>query len=98
MILHLGRDVSVFAKDVVMILDAPCAILSQKTRQTVEKTRQSGHYFHLCQGEPKSFVFVQRGNEAPALYTSGISAGTLRKRCCRPARLGLERNKHAGKR
>lgn len=84
MILHLGQDVSVFVKDVVMIMDVQRVNTSQKTRQYVDKTRESGNYFHLGQGEPKSYVLVQRGEEAPKLYTSNISATTLYKRCLRP--------------
>jgi len=86
MLLHLGQDVSVFAKDVVMIMDAQRVNESQKSRQYIEKARESGNYFHLCEGEPKSYVLVQRGLGAPVLYTSAISTATLYKRCLRPTK------------
>ncbi len=85
MLLHLGQDVSVFARDVVMIMDAQRVNELQKSRQYIEKTRESGNYFHLCEGDPKSYVLIQRGCGAPVLYTSAISAATLQKRCTRPA-------------
>ena len=86
MILHLGQDVSVFAKDVVMIMDAQRINASQKTRHYVDQARESGNYFHLCKGEPKSYVLVKRGKGASLLYTSNISAGTLCKRCLRQSK------------
>jgi hypothetical protein len=84
MFLHLGADVSVFVKDVVMIMDAQRANESPKSREYIEQTRNNGNYYHLCEGEPKSYVLVQRGLGAPVLYTSAISAATLYKRCQRP--------------
>ncbi len=86
MILHLGQDVSVFVRDVVMIMDAQRVNASQRTRQYVEKARENGNYFHLCEGEPKSYVLVQQGKRASLLYTSNISATTLYKRCLRPTK------------
>ncbi len=85
MLLHLGQDVSVFAKDVVMIMDAQRVNEMSKSREYIEKARESGNYFHLCEGDPKSYVLVQRGSGAPVLYTSAISTATLLKRCQRPS-------------
>jgi hypothetical protein len=85
MLLHLGADVSVFAKDVVMIMDAQRAAQSPALLGYLNKTRQSGHYFHLCQGEPRSYVLIKRGEWAPVLYTSGITAATLYRRCIHTA-------------
>jgi len=97
MILHIGRDVSVFAKDVVMILDAERANDSPKTRQTLEKARENGNYFRLCEEVPKSYVIVKRNKERPVLYTSNISASTLYKRCLRRTKPLRERKENAGR-
>jgi hypothetical protein len=86
MLLHLGQDVSVFAKDLVMIMDALRVNASPKTRGIVDSARKSGNYFNLCEGEPRSYVLIQRGGGAPVLYTSAISAHTLYKRCRKPGR------------
>ncbi len=86
MILHLGQDVSVFVRDVVMIMDVQRVNASHRTRQYVERARENGNYFHLCQGEAKSYVLVQKGKGDSVLYTSNISAATLYKRCQRPSK------------
>lgn len=79
MILHMGGDAVVPAKDIVMILDM--ATLSAKaTRLYVEKSKEDGRFIELEKGESKSLIIT---NDAVGgtVYASPISAATLHKRC-----------------
>ena len=81
MLLHLGRDVSVFTNDVVMIMDAQSVLGAAATQGFLARVQRQSHTVQLCAQAPKSYVLVRRKGEEERLYGSPISAATLLKRC-----------------
>jgi len=80
MYLHLGADVVVSMKQLVMILDLKTAGAAEASRQFIERLPQRIKVTDISDGEPKSLVLTDK--EA---FFSPISSLTLKRR----AGLGL---------
>ena len=81
MLLHLGKDVSVFTNDIVMIMDVQSVLSTAATQRFFAHAQDQSHVVRLCEQPPKSYVLIRRKGEAQRLYGSPISAATLLKRC-----------------
>lgn len=78
MILHLGSDLVVYEKDIIMIIDASCAA-AKNTRECIDAAGMVPHEFIGEEEEPKSYVIAKDG-QGTKIYPSPISSGTLHKR------------------
>jgi len=72
--LHLGGDVVVSKKDVIMILDTQ-TLTSPATREFIEIAGDEGFIKNISGGKEKSYVVTTR-----EIYISPISCKTLQKR------------------
>lgn len=91
MLLHLGKDVSVFTKDIVMIMDVQSVSGAVATQRFFARAQDQSHTVQLCAQVPKSYVLIRRKGEEEQLYGSPISAATLLKRCEEAERTRIRR-------
>lgn len=78
MILHLGSDLVVCEKDVIMIMDSSCAN-AKSTKEYIDRAEKAES--SVPEGEqPKSYVIVADGDSS-RVHASPISSQTLWKRC-----------------
>lgn len=75
MYLHLGADVVVSMKQLVMILDLKTAGAAEASRRFLERLPQTMKVTDISAGEPKSLVLT----DSEAIY-SPISSLTLKRR------------------
>ena len=96
MFLHLGNDVYVKQKDIVMICNLDTASVSKNTQIYLKKCEEKGLIETICTDIPKTFVLTSkrtRGlkkdiketrktlrNNKDKIYLTNISSGTLLKR------------------
>lgn len=104
MFLHLGNDVYVKQKDIVMICNLDTASVSKNTQIYLKKCEENGLVETICTDIPKSFVLVSQRtkglksmakekkkvlkNNKDKIYLTNISSVTLLKRSSN----GLELN------
>ncbi|MGE5486142.1 MAG: extracellular matrix regulator RemB [Ignavibacteriales bacterium] len=74
MLLHIGADVTVLLRDVVVILNAKRS-LAESTREFLGNARHKGAVHSIADGAPKSIVVLDE-----RVYQSPISSVTLAKR------------------
>jgi len=74
LLLHIGADVTVLLKDVIVILNARRG-LAESTRQFLGNARHKGAVRLIADGAPKSIVVLDE-----KVYQSPISSVTLAKR------------------
>lgn len=74
MLLHIGADVTVLLRDVVVILNAK-RNLAEPTREFLGSARHKGLVRLIDEGAPKSIVVLEE-----RVYQSPISSVTLAKR------------------
>lgn len=72
MFLHIGGDVSVPVKDIILILDLKSAGVSVATKEFLEINRDEGLVTKVGSGEPKSLILTTE-----RAYLSAISSLTL---------------------
>lgn len=78
MLLHLGEDTMLHAKDIVMMLDLSRADVPD-TQAFLQAAREAGIVRNIARETPKTAVLVHT-HEGQALYLSPISSATLLKR------------------
>lgn len=104
MFLHLGNDVYVKQKDIVMICNLDTASVSKNTQIYLKKCEETGLVETICTDIPKSFVLMSQRtkglksrtkekkkvlkNNKDKIYLTNISSVTLLKRSSN----GLELN------
>lgn len=79
MFLHLGNDVYISEKDIVMLGNLDTATVSKYTKSYLEKCEKDGVVETVCSDIPKTFVVVRKKNK-DKLYLTNISSVTLQKR------------------
>lgn len=86
--MHIGDDILVFKKDILLIIDAKRSEGIDINKEFFQVGEEEG--FFICRVDnPKSYIVTQRGNEdnrikkghiKTYIYESKISANTLIKR------------------
>ena len=79
MFLHLGNDVYISEKDIIMIGNLDTATVSRYTKSYLEKCEKAHLIETVCTDIPKTFV-VSRKKDKDKVYLTNISSGTLVKR------------------
>jgi len=79
MFLHLGNDVYISEKDIIMIGNLDTATVSRYTKSYLEKCEKEHLVETVCTDIPKTFV-VSRKRNKDKVYLTNISSGTLLKR------------------
>ena len=79
MFLHLGNDVYISEKDIVVICNLDTATVSRYTKLYLEKCEKEGAVETVCSDIPKTFVVARRKNK-DRVYLTNISSTTLLKR------------------
>lgn len=79
MVLHIGKDMMVPQKDIIMILDYKEAITNDDTHRFLTKLGDIAHSFYIEEFGIKSVVIAQFLDKF-FIYYSPISAATLFKR------------------
>lgn len=79
MFLHLGNDVYISEKDIVLIGNLDTATVSRHTKLYLEKCEKEGAVETVCTDIPKTFV-VTRKKKKDKIFLTNISSITLLKR------------------
>ncbi len=79
MFLHLGNDVYISEKDIVLIGNLDTATVSRYTKFYLEKCEKEGAIETVCTDIPKTFV-VTRKKKKDRVFLTNISSITLLKR------------------
>lgn len=80
MFLHLGNDITVFAKDIVAFFDFENTTTSKITRKFLNDSETEKNVINVsCEDLPKSFVITEYRGKIK-IYISPISTSTLLKR------------------
>lgn len=79
MFLHLGNDIYIFEKDIVMLGNLDTATVSKYTKLYLEKCEKDGAVETVCTDIPKTFVIVRKKGK-DKVYLTNISSTTLLKR------------------
>lgn len=80
MFLHLGNDITVFAKDIVAVFDFENTTTSKLTRKFLNAGEAKNCVINVsCEDLPKSFVITEYRKKVK-IYISPISTSTLLKR------------------
>ena len=80
MILHIGDDVAIPDKDIIVILDVDAVEGSKTMRTYLDEMRSRQRLITLAGDTPKSYIVVKNELET-SVYASPISSVTLAKRC-----------------
>lgn len=89
MILHLGGDMVVYARDIIAILDKESTLKSKHSKDFLDICEKDGSVIKVTDEEPRSFVITERVEAKTytgksirkiIVYYSPISAPTLQKR------------------
>jgi hypothetical protein len=76
---HLGRDVSVRAKDIIGIFDMETATVSKDSRAFLKRCEDGDAVTNVSDDLPKSFVLCRYEGSAH-VFVSAISTPTLKRR------------------
>ena len=79
MILHIGKDIMVPLKDVILILDYKEAKTNEDTSKALKKLNENAHNIYIEKSNIKSIV-VAKFLDKFFIYYSPISSATLYKR------------------
>lgn len=79
MILHIGANHVVFARDIIAIVDSQCAAASSLNRESIARAKRAGHFFAPTD-EIASYVFTVESGE-DHVYGSPLTSATLANRC-----------------
>ncbi|MEA4911188.1 MAG: DUF370 domain-containing protein [Oscillospiraceae bacterium] len=81
MYIHLGEKTVVKTKSIIGIFDIDYCSVSRRTRDYLKKNEQAGRVVNVTGELPKSFIVYDDAlTGEKAVYISGISTATLRKR------------------
>ncbi len=78
MFLHIGGDVVLPMKNIVMIMDLETTSVSKDTKEFLRKTQEKGIITSISEDLPKSFVITETDKECK-IYLSPISSVTYEK-------------------
>ncbi len=84
MYLHLGKDISVEKKEIVMICDLDNCSYSYITREYLAWVQKAGQVINVSDDLPKAFVVCAPSQGGQRLYLSALSSATLLKRAETP--------------
>jgi len=79
MILHIGGDIVIPMKDIIVIIDLESTAMAKDTKAFLKIARQEGLIQKVSEDPPKSFILVKAHKKA-IVYYSPISSVTLMKR------------------
>jgi len=79
MFLHIGGDVVLPMKNIVMIMDLETTSVSKDTKEFLRKSQEKGIITSISEDLPKSFVITEADKKCK-IYLSPISSVTLQKR------------------
>ncbi len=79
MYIHLGNKAVVKDRSVIGIFDIDHCSISKRTREYLTKAQKSGQVINVTDELPKSFVVCESAGER-AVYVSGVSTATIKKR------------------
>ena len=79
MYVALGKEKSVFSKDIVAIFDLDITSQSHLTRRFLREAEKDGNVENTAEDIPKSFI-VCRQKEKNVVYLSQMATATLAKR------------------
>jgi hypothetical protein len=79
MYIHLGNETVVRSGDIIGIFDMDFCSVSKRTREFLRCAEEGGRVINVTGELPKSFV-VCGENRKSAVYISGVSPLTLKKR------------------
>lgn len=79
MFLHIGKNESIYFKDIIGIFDIESSTLSETTKEFLKERQDSMTLINVSSDIPKSFTLTFDGTESKA-YLSGSSSETLMKR------------------
>ncbi|MEA5050726.1 MAG: DUF370 domain-containing protein [Oscillospiraceae bacterium] len=79
MYIHLGEKTVIKTDGIIGIFDIDYCSVSKRTRAYLRQSEQAGRVVNVTAELPKSFIVYDDGRER-AVYISGISPVTLRKR------------------
>ena len=79
MYVALGKEKSVFSKDIVAIFDLDITSQSHLTRRFLREAEKAGNVENTAEDIPKSFI-VCRQKDKNVVYLSQMATATLAKR------------------
>ncbi len=79
MYVALGKEKSVFSKDIVAVFDLDITSQSHLTRRFLREAEKTGNVENTAEDIPKSFI-VCRQKEKNVVYLSQMATATLAKR------------------
>lgn len=80
MYIHLGKNVSVSADDIIGIFDIENASTAEITKDFLRIAGERNKVISVSYEMPKSFIVCSDGKDREIIYISQISASVLRKR------------------
>jgi len=79
MFLHVGNDVYLPFKDIILICNLDTASVSKNTQLYLKKCEEKGIVETICDDIPKTFI-ITRSKNKDKVYLTNISSTTLLKR------------------
>ena len=79
MYMYLGGDRVVSGQEIIGIFDIDNCSIDKRTRKFLQTAQRNGQIINAAEDLPKTFV-VCEGKKESAVYISGISTSTLKKR------------------
>ena len=79
MFLHIGKNESIYDKDIIGIFDIESATISDPTKEFLKRRQDSLALINVSSDIPKSFTLTYDGTESK-VYLSGSSSESLMKR------------------
>jgi len=79
MFLHVGNDVYLPYKDIILICNLDTASVSKNTQLYLKKCEEKGMVETICDDIPKTFIIARKKNK-DKIYLTNISSATLLKR------------------
>lgn len=80
MYLHLGKNIVVAQKDIIMVCDLDNSSHSHITRAYLTAAEKNGQVVNVSDDLPKAFVVCQMPDGAQTVYLSQLASSTLLKR------------------